>query len=222
MKSWFETLVGTTRGKLIALLRRSERSIADLATSLRISGNAVRGHVSALQRDGLVEPSGVERETGGKPATLYRLTPEAEELFPKAYAYVLGSMLEVLEERLDRSGVQALLEEIGRRAASAGAGASAGSEAVVGHEPGEASRAGAERAARGLRAIGGDVDVEPGNGGWLLVGHGCPLSAIVTEHEEVCGLVRALVTELSGGEARECCDREGRPSCRFEVRAGSA
>lgn len=226
MKSWFETLVGTTRARLIALLRRSERSIADLAMSLRISGNAVRGHVSALQRDGLVEPSGVERATGGKPATLYRLTPEAEELFPKAYAYVLGAMLSVLEERLERAEVEAVLSEIGRRAASASAhtgvarqerfgrgsaGTSDGSDAD------RTTRADAERAAAGLRAIGGDVDVEPMGGGWRLVGHGCPLSAVVSEHEVVCTLARALVAELSGGDVRECCDRSQRPSCRFEV-----
>ncbi len=217
MKNWFETLIGTTRGRLLSLLRRSERSVGDLASELGISGNAVRGHVAGLQRDGLVEPAGVERETGGKPASLYRLTADAEELFPKAYAYVLSGLVGLLEERLGRGGVESLLEEVGRRA---GADRAAVDGAVAGKRGG--SREGVERAAAALRALGGDIDVVAMEGGWRLVGHGCPLSSAVGEHAAVCAVVRAIVAELGGGDVRECCDHGPRPSCCFEVLAERA
>ena len=47
----------------------------------------------------MVQTAGVERATGGKPAQLYEITPEAEEMFPKAYALVLSSLIQLLEER---------------------------------------------------------------------------------------------------------------------------
>src|SRR5687768_9921707 len=92
-------LLGATRTRLLELLRRSRRSINELAAAVGISDNAVRTHLSALQRDGLVEPAGTERSTGGKPAQLYEITPDAEELFPKAYGWTLGGLLSLLEER---------------------------------------------------------------------------------------------------------------------------
>ena len=39
-----------------------------------LTDNAVRTHVAALERDGLVEPVGTQRDTGGKPARVYALT----------------------------------------------------------------------------------------------------------------------------------------------------
>ncbi len=219
MKSWFEVLVGTTRGQLLALLRRSERSVGDLASALRISGNAVRGHLAALQRDGFVESAGVERQTGGKPAGLYGLTPEAEELFPKAYAYVLGALVALLEEQLEGGELERMLAEVGRRAAVEWRAGPAGGRLLPARDD---AREGADRAAEALRDLGGEVDVEAIEDGWRLVGHGCPLSAAVGEHEAVCAVARAIVHELSGREVRECCDRGARPRCRFEVVAASA
>ena len=75
MTNWFDRLIGGTRGQLLVLLRRAERSINELAEALGISDNAVRMHVASLQRDGMVETAGVERDTGGKPARRYQLTP---------------------------------------------------------------------------------------------------------------------------------------------------
>ena len=58
MTNWFDRLVGGTRGELLTLLRRAERSINELAEKLGISDNAVRMHIASLQRDGMVEAAG--------------------------------------------------------------------------------------------------------------------------------------------------------------------
>ena len=55
--------------------------------------NAVRTHMTVLGRDGIVAEVGSQRDTGGKPAKIYALTTEREELFPKAYALVLGKLV---------------------------------------------------------------------------------------------------------------------------------
>ena len=52
---------------------------------------------------------------GGKPAYVYELTSEAEDLFPKAYEPALGRLLDVLAERLGPEESEALLRSVGRR-----------------------------------------------------------------------------------------------------------
>lgn len=206
---WFSRFTGETRGRLVELLRRSERTIPALAEMLGISDTAVRNHIAALQRDGLVETTEVERATGGKPARLYGLSPEAEELFPKAYAYVLGELVGMLEERDGREAAVALLRELGRRAA-----ASADAEGRT-----VATRVAV--AASALRDLGGSVAVEREEGGWCIRGDGCPLSAVVRDHAEVCTLAASLVEEIIGGPVTGACERGARPKCVFRV-AGEA
>lgn len=204
MTNWFDRLVGGTRGELLVLLRRGERSINELAAALGISDNAVRMHVASLQRDGMVEAAGVERATGGKPAQRYRLTAAAEELFPKAYAAVFGELVRVLEEERGREEVVRLLRKVGSRA---GGGVSRGGS--------DEERV--ERAAALLRSMGGDVDVERMEGGWRIQGHGCPLSGVVGEHDAACSLAESLVGEVTGLRVSECCRRGERPCCAFEI-----
>ena len=88
----------TTRGKIVALLRRCCQTVEELASSLGLTDNAVRAHLTTLERDGLVQQQGT-RPGRRKPAVVYALTPAAEDLFPKAYGPVLSQFLEVLHER---------------------------------------------------------------------------------------------------------------------------
>ncbi|HET7321562.1 MAG TPA: ArsR family transcriptional regulator [Longimicrobiaceae bacterium] len=203
MTNWVAKLTGETRSQLLALLRRSARSIRELAEELGVSTNAVRMHVAALERDGLVEPAGVERATGGKPAQLYQMTRAAEELHPKGYAVVLNGLLQMLEEREGRERVQALLRELGARTAGG----------LAEGEPGVR----VEEAAEALRALGGEVEVVKSEGEWRIQGYACPLAAVVEEHEEACALAEALVAGVTGLRVEECCEHGSHPRCAFRV-----
>lgn len=196
--------VNETRGRLLALLRRSDRSVGELAEAVGVSGNAIRSHLAGLERDGLVAEAGLDRDTGGKPARLYRLTREAEDLFPKAYAFALGELIRLLEERQGRDAVVELLREVGRRAAADG------------DEAGPAA-ARVEAAAEALRTLGGAVDVERTESGWCLRGHGCPLSRVVSDQPHVCVLAESLVEAITGRSAVARCEYRPRPRCRVEV-----
>lgn len=205
--NWFEEFLGETRSRIVTLLRRSTASISDLATRLNISGNAVRGHVASLQAGGLVRPAGSAPPSGGKPAQLYDITPRAEELFPKAYALILGEMVKALETRDGRDRTRAFLREVG--AASVPEGSS------VGHSLEARVRA----AARVLQAIGGDVEVRRVAEGWTICGHGCPLSAVVLAEPDTCALAQGLVGEVTGTPVVENCDRTDRARCAFLIPA---
>lgn len=205
---WVQLLLGTTRGAILRLLRRSSKSIGELAEAIGISGNAVRGHLSELRSDGLVKEAGQLPSTGGKPAQAYDLTPRAEELFPKAYAAVLAELLSALTERDGSAKTRALLESVGHRAAQ-GFGPAGGrpSERV-------------ETAAEALGALGGELEVAEVEGGWDLKGPGCPLSAVVEDQPHGCEVARAFVEFVAELPVEERCDRDGeRPRCRFYVQA---
>lgn len=203
--SWYLRFLTSTRGRLITLLRRHARTVDEMAAELGLTDNAVRAHLAALERDGLVRQCGVRRGGGaGKPAYAYELTSSAEQLFPKPYVAILNSLLSSLDEHMSRNEVEALLREIGRRIANEYPPATGG-----GHDRLAA-------AANALNQLGGLAALEEHEGELRIRGYDCPLAALVPGHPEVCGLAEAFVSEVAGVPVRECCEREGTPHCRFE------
>ncbi|MCC2629799.1 MAG: putative transcriptional regulator [Thermomicrobiales bacterium] len=114
---WDQRFFASTRGRVVTLLRDGHTTVEDLARALNLTDNAVRTHLSALERDGLVVQSGLRRGVG-KPAYTYVLTPDAERLFPKAYGALLQLMLDILAERLPPEALDDLLRDMGHRLAA--------------------------------------------------------------------------------------------------------
>jgi predicted ArsR family transcriptional regulator len=194
----------STPGQIILLLRRASRTVEELAQALDLTDNAVRAHLATLERDGLVQQHG-KRRSNSKPASLYDLTPAAEEHFAKAYSPVLRHLLEELNERMEASEVEETLRSAGRR--------------LVAEWPiprGEL-HARLEAAISVLDALGGLAELEKRNGAYVIQGYGCPLAMVVQGHKEVCRLIESLLTELVGVKVEEQCDRNEKVSCRFVV-----
>lgn len=85
--------LGASREEIIHLLRARERTSADeLAGALGVSKQCVRKHLDVLEREGFVRHA-PERGERGRPAHVYRLTPKAEELFPKRYDLLARAVL---------------------------------------------------------------------------------------------------------------------------------
>ena len=200
---WDERFRASTRGQVVALLRRGRRTVDELAAALGLTDNAVRSHIAALERDGLVRQEGVRRGVG-KPAYAYDLTPDAERLFPKAYGPVLRQVLDVLAERVPPAELEEALREAGRRIGSA--------HPAVGDR-----RARIGYALTVLEELGGLAEVEERDDVVVIRGYDCPLSAAVPGHPEVCRLAEALLTEVVGAPVVERCQRGAAPRCRFLV-----
>src|SRR5437588_12049715 len=111
--NWNQRFFESTRGRIIMLLRRASRTVEELAQALALTDYAVRAHLATLERDRLVRQRGARRGSG-KPAFVYELTPETEQLFPKAYGPVLRELLNVLVEHIPPDDVEALLRIVGR------------------------------------------------------------------------------------------------------------
>jgi predicted ArsR family transcriptional regulator len=205
--TWDHKFFDSTRGQTVTLLRRSGRTVDELAKALGLTNNGVRAHLATLERDGVVHQRGSVRpgSGGGKPAYVYELTPQAEDLFPKAYKPVLRNLLDVLSEGLGPKESETLLRAVGRRIAE-------GREA-----PDDGVRARLEEAVSVLNDLGGLAELEERGGGFVIRGYGCPLAAVTPGHPEVCRMAEALISELAGVPVHEHCDRGAKPRCCFEV-----
>jgi predicted ArsR family transcriptional regulator len=100
-----ERFFDSTRGQIVSLLRGNIRTVNELAEELGLTDNAVRSHLLSLERDGLVRQCGVQRGTR-KPHFAYELTPEAENLFPKAYDALLNQLITILKDRLPPAALE--------------------------------------------------------------------------------------------------------------------
>ena len=201
--TWNQRFFASTRGQVVLLLRQGLGTVEELARALDLTDNAVRAHLTALERDGLVVQSGLRRG-GGKPAFTYALTPEAERLFPKAYGTVLNLMLDVLAERLPAETIDEALREVGRRLAAGQAAPSGDLRHRVSH------------AIELLDELGGLAEIEERDGGFVILGCSCPIAAAVDGHPEACLLAEALLAEVIGAPVRQTCAPEI-PRCQFEV-----
>ncbi len=197
----------STRGQTVTLLRRSGRTVDELVKALGLTNNGVRAHLATLERDGVVRQRGSVRpgSGGGKPAYVYELTPEAEDMFPKAYEPVLGYLLDVLSEGLGSKESEALLRDVGRRIAE-------GRKAS-----GEGRRARLKESVAVLNELGGLAELEERDEGFVIRGYSCPLAAVTPGHPEVCRMAETLISELTSVPVREQCDRGAKPRCCFEV-----
>ena len=189
------------------LLRRTSRTVDDLAQGLDLTDNAVRAHLATLERDGLVGAEGVRRGPGsGKPATLYALTQQAETLFPKAYGGMLRELLGLLSERLQPAQLEGLIQELATRLA-------AGHRLVGSLEQRMAG------AIEYLASLGGLAEFRRVEAGYEISGYSCPLAELLPQNPNACRLAELVLTDIIGAPVREHCQRDGAPRCRFHVPA---
>src|SRR5678810_1402438 len=96
--------------RAIAKLLKTEGPIdsAQLAERLGLTAMAVRQHLYALQREGLVASE--ERPVPiGRPAKFWRLTPEADHLFPEAYAELSVALINSVKDAFGDEGLDRVL-----------------------------------------------------------------------------------------------------------------
>jgi predicted ArsR family transcriptional regulator len=205
--NWDERFFESTRGQIVTLLRRSGRTVEDLARALDLTDNGVRAHLAVLERDGIVRQRGSVRRSsgGGKPAYVYELTEEAEDLFPKAYEPALRRLLDVLSDQLGPEESEALLRSVGRRLAEEHSRRAEGAHARL------------ESAVEVLNELGGLAELEERDGAVIIRGYSCPLAGVTPDHPEVCRMAETLIAELAGVPVHEHCDRGERPRCCFEI-----
>lgn len=196
----------STRGQVLVLVRRGFGTVEELSARLEVTDNAVRSHLTTLERDGLIERRGVQPGLR-KPHFYYALTPEAEELFPKAYSTLFNQLLATLKLRMKPEELEAVLLEVARSLAA-------------GNTP-EASETAGDRATRAVAALEsmGGAPILENEDEKLLIrsAASCPFDVSVSQHPEVCRLAETFLSEVTGLDVKEHCEKGSRPKCSFEI-----
>ncbi|MFJ3486872.1 helix-turn-helix transcriptional regulator [Pseudomonas sp. NPDC090202] len=198
-----EGLGRTQQDLLNALLHQpAGMSIDDLALSLTITRTAVRQHLAALERDGLVM-RGATRPTGRRPEQLHQLTEYAREQFPRQYSLLANLLIGEVAEALGPEALTLLMRNLGRRMAG----------------DLERSVVDEQRIVERMNQSGYEAEVifrAPAEA--EIVAHNCVFHHLAQAHPVVCELDLALIGALGGGETEhlECMVRGGLV-CRFAV-----
>lgn len=201
-----QNFLESTRGQIVGLLRRGMGTVEELAGRLEVTDNAVRAHLSTLERDGLVERRGMRRGSR-KPHFAYALTAEAEQLFPKAYSTLFNQLLTVLKQRLSPSELEIILRETAHLLAA-------------GNTPkeNESQESRARRALTALESLGGASNLQDEDGKLSINSvTSCPFDVSVSKHPEVCRLAEAFLSEVTGLKVKEHCRKGLQPRCSFEI-----
>jgi predicted ArsR family transcriptional regulator len=198
----------TSRGRIAEILQRGPATVEQLASALRLTPNAVRAQLIVMERDGLIQRAGMVAGTT-RPSHTYELTPTFEQLLSSAYVPLLTHLVRTFAQGLERDRLQALMRQTGKSlAADVGAGRPL---------PGDFHLR-VKKANEFLKIeLGAVTHVAKQNGGFVIEGKGCPLAAITDKEPSVCVAVESLLEELIGAKVRECCNRDSRPRCCFEI-----
>jgi len=201
--------LGATQQALLRHMLQQPEGIGveALCDRLRISHNAVRQHLTALVAKGWVERI-APRPTGGRPEARFRLTGEAQALFPRNYAQIAGALIEGVIARLGEDGARELLVQLGR---SLG-----GAEPPPAPELTRDEIAGA--LAQRLDQLGYEALATQRGGEAQIEAYNCVFHALARAHPDVCRFDVAFMEAASGRRIHhmECMVRGGHV-CRFRV-----
>ena len=198
----------STRMEVLELLRRKGKSSAEtIAGDLGVTANAVRQHLTNLERDGLVS-SQPERSGRGRPSLFFGLTERADAVFPKRYGQ-LASM--VLQEVQDMGGPE-VLDEVFARMATRHA------EAIARDLGGLTFEEKMRRIVAWIGKAGTLAEQTETPEGIKVTIHNCPFRNTALKFPQVCSITPQLISQLTGAAVSqaESIHRHD-PYCSFVV-----
>lgn len=178
-----------TRRRIVNLLKtQGAMDSASLAARLKVTAMAVRQHLYALQQEKLV--SAEERKAPlGRPAKFWRLTKEAERLFPDAYAELNAALITSVQETFGPDGMARLLD-----ARAARQRAEYGSQILASAPLAKK----VQQLAKIRSAEGYMAEVKRDGAAFLFIENHCPICAAATACQGFCATELDLFTSALG------------------------
>jgi predicted ArsR family transcriptional regulator len=179
-----------TRRAIVKLLKtEGPLGSAQLAERLGLTAMAVRQHLYALQSEGHVEAE--ERPVPiGRPAKHWRLTREADRLFPEAYAELNVSLIDALRDTFGNEGLERVLVSRCARQRT---------DYAKRIRPSDSLEKKLKELARVRTEEGYMAEVRPeGGGSYLLVENHCPICAAANACQGFCSTELDLFRSVLG------------------------
>jgi predicted ArsR family transcriptional regulator len=195
---------GVTQRRLLEALQKNPEglSVDRLTLDLGITANAVRQHLTALERDRLVihEVAPLAR---GRPQFLYQLSELGQEAFPRRYRELAEAVLSELGEHLGNTALVQAMRRIGERAAQAANARHLSVAATAGI----------------MKQLGYEAEARSSvTGGAEIIAHNCVFHRLAAQFPAVCEFDLGFMEAATGSkvEHRECMVRGG-SVCRFKL-----
>lgn len=200
---------GETQRRILFILKQEGGATThELASSLTLNPESIRGHLKALRVEGVVQQVGTRKDGPGRPEIVFGLTGEAQRLFPNNEGDILRALVAHLLERGDEETLHEFLRSCVR-------GKQAMSLKRLANNQG---RARWEEAATILSEMGFMARIEdaPSGDARLRISH-CPLRRLVEVTDLPCKLEAQALTESLGVEVSRCHHQlSGDSSCLYE------
>ena len=179
-----------TRRAITKLLKTEGPSgPAQLAERLGLTAMAVRQHLYVLQRDGLVTAE--ERPVPiGRPAKFWRLTQEADRLFPEAYAELSVALIDSVKDAFGDEGLDRVLtSRCARQRVDYGKRI----------KPGDSLQKKLQELAKVRTEEGYMAEIRPeSKGSFLLIENHCPICAAANACQGFCATELDLFRSVLG------------------------
>jgi len=192
---------------LLRHLLNSEQGLTldQLADLLEISRNAVKQHISVLEKISCIE-SRMLPSAGGRPSRAYTLTETGMAIFPKQYALFSTALLNAIGENLKASELEKLFMTIGRDLASSFKDRVNNSDNKI------------AEVIKIMEELGYEARLSSKDMASEIIAKNCVFHDLAVKNPTVCELDRSLISALldSRIEQQECMVKGGN-SCRFCV-----
>lgn len=191
---------------MLLLKKHGPSTVARLSQQLGVTPNAVRQHLSALERDSLVTQRPVKIGPS-KPALVYSLTADAEGLFPKHYGALLLGLVKEIVRREGETGARSWLGQLGHSFA----------RSYVYPMSHLTIQDKLEAVGRILEENGSITEWEETRQGMRVRDFNCPYATAVMDHPEVCEVQRGFLQGLLGPAKVDIFCDHSNSRCEFHI-----
>ena len=198
-----------TRQEILDYIRRQgQATVKQLHTHLDLTSTGVRQHLTVLEREGLVEAH-EERGRVGRPALVYTLSEQGDELYPKRYEQLANFLLEEVRELAGAEALQTLLKRVAHRFA----------DPYRTQLEGKSIPERVSDAAQIIRDQGCEARSVKEGDDWLIVQSACPFPKVASDNSCVCALDVEFVRQLVGADVRLTTSMvRGDRACTYRIR----
>ena len=206
---WRALSENPTRENIIMLLKKhGPMPIEELSKKLNITSMGIRQHLLSLERKGLIDY--VTNKKGiGRPAFLYKLTQNADNLFPKAYHTFIIDTLKDIENNEGREKVDELFKWRRMRLLRDTKDILGEKDDIDGKVYGLKNM---------LETKGYITELDENATSYILKEFNCPIFQVASEYKEACKHELQFYKEILGKEVkRQECMTEGNTSCTYII-----
>jgi len=200
---------GSRQEQILALLlgTKTGLSIDAIAEKIRISRNAVKQHLTVLEKDLLIQ-AGQLNLTKGRPSRSYILTDLGVNKFTKQYSWFCNLLISELKEEMGSEALALFMGRLGSK--------------IAGSLAAQFKDQNAEEKVQTLRTIlqnlGYQATVQLHEGAMTISAVNCVFHDLAQEYAELCEFDRSLIRTLLDNpvEQIECMAKQG-CACRFKT-----